>query len=51
MIDGDITIMKTWKLEIIGDCVQTKECNSFIGGKPKLPPDMDIPKCKLCGKK
>ena len=51
MIDGDTTNMKTWKLETIGDCVQTKECNSFIGGKPKLPPDMDILKCELCGKK
>lgn len=42
--------MKSWKLEIIRDCAQTNECNSFIGGKPKLPPNVDIPKCKLCGK-
>lgn len=28
---------------------QTNEINSFIGGKPKLPPNMEIPKCKVCG--
>ena len=42
--------MKSWKLAVIGDCVQTKEFDSFIGGKPKLPLDVDIPKCELCGK-
>ena len=42
--------MKSWKLEITGNCVQTTEGDSFIGGKPKLPPNVDIPKCGLCGK-
>lgn len=42
--------MKSWKLEITGNCVQTTEWESFIGGKPKLPPNMDIPKCVLCGR-
>lgn len=42
--------MKSWKLEITGNCVQTTEWESFIGGKPKLPPNVDIPKCGLCGK-
>ena len=42
--------MKSWKLEIVRDCVQIDEWDSFIGGKPKLPPDVDVPKCELCGK-
>lgn len=42
--------MKSWKLEITGNCVQTTEGDSFIGGKPKLPPNVDIPKCVLCGR-
>lgn len=42
--------MRSWKLEAAGPCAQTKECDTFIGGKPKLPPEIDIPKCELCGK-
>lgn len=42
--------MKSWKLEVIEDSVQAKKYDSFIGGKPKLPPGFDIPKCELCGK-
>lgn len=42
--------MRSWKLEAIEDSIQTKEYDSFIGGKPKLPPDIEIPKCELCGK-
>ncbi len=45
----DTTSMKSWRLEVIGNCVQAEEYDSFIGGKPKLPPDIDIPKCELCG--
>lgn len=42
--------MKAWRLEAVRDCAQTEEWDSFIGGKPKLPPGTDIPKCELCGK-
>ena len=42
--------MKVWNLEVTDNCVQTEEYDSFIGGKPKLPPDIEIPKCDLCGK-
>lgn len=42
--------MKSWKLEPLSGRQQTKEDESFIGGKPKLPPDMPLPVCRLCGK-
>ena len=29
----DTTSMKSWRLEVIGNCVQAEEYDSFIGGK------------------
>lgn len=42
--------MKSWKLEPLSDRRQTEEEDTFIGGKPKLPPDVFLPSCRLCGK-
>ncbi len=42
--------MKSWKLEPLSDRRQTEEEDTFIGGKPKLPPDVSLPSCRLCGK-
>lgn len=36
--------MKSWRAEL-----QSGEEDSFIGGKPKLPIGMEIPRCTLCG--
>lgn len=33
-----------------GRVLQTPEVRSFIGGKPVLPLDVDIPRCCICGK-
>ena len=42
--------MKSWKLEPLSDRRQTEEEDTFLGGKPKLPPDVSLPSCRLCGK-
>ena len=42
--------MLTWNLYPVGDGIQTPEEDTFIGGKPKLPPDVPLPECPLCGK-
>ena len=42
--------MKSWRAALQNGAVQTGEENSFIGGKPKLPPGTEIPKCTLCGR-
>ena len=42
--------MKSWRAVLQSGAVQTGEENSFTGGKPKLPPGMEIPKCTLCGR-
>lgn len=42
--------MKSWKLEPLSDRRQTEEEDTFLGGKPKLPPDVPLPSCRLCGK-
>ncbi len=42
--------MKSWRLEPRSDILQTTEHNTFLGGKPKLPPHVPIPQCWLCGK-
>ena len=42
--------MKSWKLEPLSDRRQPEEEDTFLGGKPKLPPDVSLPSCRLCGK-
>lgn len=42
--------MLTWNLQPVGDGVQTPGEDTFWGGKPKLPPDMPLPQCGLCGR-
>ncbi|MFC3846183.1 zinc ribbon domain-containing protein, partial [Paenibacillus sp. MAH-36] len=36
---------------IIGQATEEQSSNyvSFVGGKPRIPRDINIPKCKLCG--
>lgn len=42
--------MKSWKLEPLSDRRQTEEEDTFLGGRPKLPPDVLLPSCGICGK-
>lgn len=38
-----------WKLNIGDGFSQVESQKSFIGGKPVIPENIDVPKCKLCG--
>lgn len=40
--------MLNWNFDIGDGENQSLETNSFVGGKPKLPMDITIPRCSLC---
>lgn len=42
--------MKSWNLQPTAAPAQAAEQDSFLGGKPKLPPGTPLPRCGLCQK-
>lgn len=40
--------MLNWNLKVSGETIQKAEENTYIGGKPKIPPEIVIPKCSMC---
>lgn len=40
--------MLNWNFDIVDGKEQSLEISSFIGGKPKIPIDITIPRCSLC---